>query len=476
MAALVTRRNRATLPVGRAIHAPEWRALGLQSLTLFQTTDVEVGPTPSGLTRSGTGFTPKAGASLGMGVSQAGGNNLWGVTAPGRIIGSGNQFAVVLAFQLNATGQTSRYLAIEGASTTQTAIIYGYTANTVEFFAQGYSGADPRSGSGIVVNDTLPHVIVYSYDGTMWRGFLDGVEKFAVARTFSLAASQQFVGYIGGAAPSTGVVNATYFLHARFSSGLPRAAALRLSGSVSQLFKSAPRRVWAPAITAPVSGATLSAETTTRSTADASLSTSVQMAASATTASAAGASLATNGAPWSASSSTPSAASASLSTSVVLSASSSTPSNAAAALLTASTWGASSATTCSAGAALATSITLAAQAITRAQATAALTTAVALAASSSTPSSATGDVSTSGAQWGASSTTPARAAGALVTSIRLAASTSTRSSAGAFLQIGQTIPVNPARVLELAPSNRVLEMTAENRVLEMSAENRILEI
>src|SRR5439155_1685078 len=61
--------------------------------------------------------------------------------------------------------------------------------NTVEFYASGFTGSDPRPGSGIVLNDTNFHHIAYKYDGVTWAGFLDGQPVFSVARTFSLAAS-----------------------------------------------------------------------------------------------------------------------------------------------------------------------------------------------------------------------------------------------------------------------------------------------
>jgi hypothetical protein len=220
-------------PQGRAIAAGAWRSLGLESFTLFQTADIEAA-SPSGLSRSGTGHVVRA-TPQGIGVSQNGGNNTWTVGAKGKTIGVGNQFAVAVAFQLNATGQTQKYLVIDGASADQSAVIYGYTANTVEFFAQGYTGTDPRTGSGIVVNDTLPHVIIYTYDGTNWRGYLDGVEKFSVTRTFSLfGLAGTASGFIGGATATTGVINATFYAHTRFSKGMSRDAARMLSASLWQ--------------------------------------------------------------------------------------------------------------------------------------------------------------------------------------------------------------------------------------------------
>ena len=60
--------------------------------------------------------------------------------------------SIVGTFQLGATGQTNKYLAYELNTTTlkQAAIIFGYVANTLEFYCDNYSGTDPRTGSGIV--------------------------------------------------------------------------------------------------------------------------------------------------------------------------------------------------------------------------------------------------------------------------------------------------------------------------------------
>lgn len=67
------------------------------------------------------------------------------------------------------------------------AIIYQFVSDTVEFFSLGYSGSNPRTGSGIslpAADTTTPHMIVYRYDGTTWSGFKDGASVFSVTRTF----------------------------------------------------------------------------------------------------------------------------------------------------------------------------------------------------------------------------------------------------------------------------------------------------
>jgi hypothetical protein len=217
-------------PQGRAIAGSEWRGLGLANYNLFQASDFDAAG-PNALSRNGTSHALKASA-FGLGVSQNGSANFWTTGGIGRLISpGGNQFAVMLTFQLNTTGQASRYLLIEGSGTPQTAVIYGYVANTVEFFVQGYGGTDPRTGSQIVVADTLPHTIIYTYDGVTFRGFLDGIEKFAITKTFTLPAPQS-AGVIGAASGAgASASNATFLAHARFTKGLPREAARMLSAN-----------------------------------------------------------------------------------------------------------------------------------------------------------------------------------------------------------------------------------------------------
>lgn len=219
-------------PQGRVRLSQPWQALGLENATLFQAADIETANT-TGLSRVGAGHSVQV-TRAGLGVSQNGGSNMWQTSAIGRLIGTGPQFAVMLTFQLNALGQTQKYLAIEGQSTRQAAVIYGFVANTVEFFSQGHSGTDPRAGSQIVINDLLPHTIIYTYDGAVFRGFLDGVEKFAVTKAFSI--NPNAGGALGAASSSANIANLTLLAHARFSRGLPRECARVLSGNPWRLF------------------------------------------------------------------------------------------------------------------------------------------------------------------------------------------------------------------------------------------------
>lgn len=101
-----------------------------------------------------------------------------------------NSFTILFGFQTASTTQTNAYVMARNNATSggahQTAVIYGFVANTIEVFALGFTGTDPRTGSGISVNDNLSHQIAYCYDGTTWAGYKDGQSVFSTSRTFSL--------------------------------------------------------------------------------------------------------------------------------------------------------------------------------------------------------------------------------------------------------------------------------------------------
>lgn len=92
------------------------------------------------------------------------------------------------------------------------AIIYDFVDQTVEFFASGFTGTNPRTGSGISVPDsdtTTPHLIVYRYDNGTWSGWKNGVQVFSVARSFGLVTAVQK--WCGGANESGNTFNGTVF-------------------------------------------------------------------------------------------------------------------------------------------------------------------------------------------------------------------------------------------------------------------------
>jgi len=81
-----------------------------------------------------------------------------------------------LLSKLNAAGNNNPY-----------AIIYGYVGYRFEFYAAGYSGSNPRTGTQMDPGGNGWCLVTYSYDGSTWAGYLNDVQQFSTSRTFSLA-------------------------------------------------------------------------------------------------------------------------------------------------------------------------------------------------------------------------------------------------------------------------------------------------
>ncbi len=116
-----------------------------------------------------------------------------------------NNFTLAFWFKSGSTTQSGKYLLARNstAASDQIAVIYEYTEDVIEFYVQGYSGENPRSGSQLPLADTEWHHIAYTYDGTTWAGYVDGVQKFAVSRSFLLPTDALDGWYIGAASTIT---------------------------------------------------------------------------------------------------------------------------------------------------------------------------------------------------------------------------------------------------------------------------------
>lgn len=99
---------------------------------------------------------------------------------------------------VDSLAKIDKYLFMRGTGTNQNAILCGYVAGQFEFFSNGgHTGTDPRAGSGLTIPDTTkPHLYEYRYDGTTWSGYVDGVQAFSTARTFSLTTTSANI-YLG---------------------------------------------------------------------------------------------------------------------------------------------------------------------------------------------------------------------------------------------------------------------------------------
>lgn len=65
-------------------------------------------------------------------------------------------------------------------------LIFGFVGGTVEFFATGYTGTNPRTGSGISISDNNVHMIVYRRSGSNWAGYRDDTNIFSLTSSFTL--------------------------------------------------------------------------------------------------------------------------------------------------------------------------------------------------------------------------------------------------------------------------------------------------
>lgn len=81
------------------------------------------------------------------------------------------------------------------------AILWEYAGepDQVSFYAGGYSGTNPRTGSQMTIpSANVWHHVVYTYNGANLRGYLNGVLKINVSTTFSLSTATNSFLSLGG--------------------------------------------------------------------------------------------------------------------------------------------------------------------------------------------------------------------------------------------------------------------------------------
>jgi len=107
---------------------------------------------------------------------------------------------IIRAKLIKATGQ--QYLL--GATANKFGILYGWTANSIQFQSVGYAGGDPNGALMVLSPNSSWHHIVYSADNTVpsWKGFVDGNRIVNLNTNFTLP---------GGAA-TVYIANASAFL------------------------------------------------------------------------------------------------------------------------------------------------------------------------------------------------------------------------------------------------------------------------
>ncbi len=104
-----------------------------------------------------------------------------------------NSFTIELWFRAGSLSQSNKYLLNKG---NYYALIFEYVNNTVEFHS---TIGTPRPGTQILIPDTDYHHIAYSYDGTTWSAYMDGVQVLSEARAFTLDVSTGAPLHLGAA-------------------------------------------------------------------------------------------------------------------------------------------------------------------------------------------------------------------------------------------------------------------------------------
>lgn len=145
-----------------------------------------------------------------------------------------NAFTISIWVKALTTTQTNTYLLskLNNAGTDNVySFLYEYVNDTIEFYSNDFTGTAPRTGSQITLADTNWHHIVYTYDGTTWAGYKDGVNIFSVSRVFSLNATTGALYLFTFDGTATGRFNGTLDEFGMWSRGLSSNEVLQLYNS-----------------------------------------------------------------------------------------------------------------------------------------------------------------------------------------------------------------------------------------------------
>ena len=84
-------------------------------------------------------------------------------------------------------------------------VLYGYSAGNVQYYAAGNAYAYPSNSSNISANDTSWHQVTYTYDGSTFKSYKDGVLVNSVGIAPAVRRSlNQMTGTTSNAARSSG--------------------------------------------------------------------------------------------------------------------------------------------------------------------------------------------------------------------------------------------------------------------------------
>lgn len=85
--------------------------------------------------------------------------------------------------------QSSKYTVSKqtsGGGDNNWSVLYGYGANSYSFYASVATGSMSYPSTHMVVNDDYWHNIVYTYNGSILYGYVDGVQLLSYSATFTL--------------------------------------------------------------------------------------------------------------------------------------------------------------------------------------------------------------------------------------------------------------------------------------------------
>ncbi len=105
-----------------------------------------------------------------------------GTTAVGPLAGSAGPFTFAFWVKPATLAQSNTYLTQSfsfDVNNKQIACIFGFVANQVEFYSNGFTGTDPRTSSGLTLPDLNWHHVCYrkaASGASAWDKFLDGVK------------------------------------------------------------------------------------------------------------------------------------------------------------------------------------------------------------------------------------------------------------------------------------------------------------
>jgi hypothetical protein len=170
------------------------------------------------------------------------------VITGGQVAGSsGPSFTILGQISLNTTGQTNKYLAIDRNTSTnnQNAIIYGYSSNSLEYFSTGYTGSNPRTGTGLTITDTNPHIFAYARDGASlkWESYLDGGNVLNTTSSFSITSGIN-LSHLFGSSTTLDIINASIGFWAVWGRYLTKPEISEISANPWQIFRPINRRLY----------------------------------------------------------------------------------------------------------------------------------------------------------------------------------------------------------------------------------------